>query len=312
MTPRVALVSSERGLRVDPDLPLAAPALREAGYAVDCVRWDDPAVDWAGYDLAVVRSCWDYAWRRAEFLAWAGAVPRLRNDAAVLRWNTDKTHLRDVEAAGLPVVPTVWAPASAADLPNAEEWVVKPSVSAGARDTARWTDPGDVLAHVAQLTATGRTAMVQPYQASVDDAGETALLFLGGRYSHAARKPQMLGRGEGVRQDRNGRRGVRPATTTPEQRELAQAVVDAVPALVRDALSSRGGDALSSRGRDALSSRGRDAAPLLYARIDLVADAAGRPVVLEVELTEPNLFLPQAPPEALPRLVCAVGDAIAA
>jgi glutathione synthase/RimK-type ligase-like ATP-grasp enzyme len=98
----------------------------------------------------------------------------------------------------------------------------------------------------------------------------------------------MLGRGEGVRQDRNGRRGVRPATTTPEQRELAQAVVDAVPALARDA------------------------APLLYARIDLVADAAGRPVVLEVELTEPNLFLPQAPPEALPRLVRAVGDAIAA
>jgi glutathione synthase/RimK-type ligase-like ATP-grasp enzyme len=130
--------------------------------------------------------------------------------------------------------------------------------------------------------------MVQPYQASVDDAGEAALLFLGGRFSHAARKPPMLGRGEGVRQDRNGRRGVRPATTTPEQRELAQAVVDAVPALARDA------------------------APLLYARIDLVADAAGRPVVLEVELTEPNLFLPQAPPEALPRLVRAVGDAIAA
>ena len=288
MSSRVALVSSERGLRVDPDLPLAAPALREAGYAVDCVRWDDPAVDWAGYDLAVVRSCWDYAWRRAEFLAWAGAVPRLRNDAAVLRWNTDKTHLRDVEAAGLPVVPTVWAPASAADLPDAEEWVVKPSVSAGARDTARWTDPGDVLAHAAQLTAAGRTAMVQPYQASVDDAGETALLFLGGQFSHAARKPPMLGRGEGVRQDRNGRRGVRPATTTPEQRELAQAVVDAVPALVPGS------------------------APLLYARIDLVADPAGRPVVLEVELTEPNLFLPQAPPEALPRLVRAVGDAIAA
>ncbi|HYO35766.1 MAG TPA: hypothetical protein VER97_06805, partial [Geodermatophilus sp.] len=162
MSSRVALVSSERGLRVDPDLPLAAPALREAGFAVDCVRWDDPAVDWAGYDLAVVRSCWDYAWRRAEFLAWADAVPRLRNDAAVLRWNTDKTHLRDVAAAGLPVVPTVWDPASTADLPDAEEWVVKPSVSAGSRDTARWTDPGDVMAHVAQLTAAGRTAMVQP------------------------------------------------------------------------------------------------------------------------------------------------------
>jgi hypothetical protein len=296
VTRRVALVSSERGLRLDPDLPLAAPALRESGCAVDCVRWDDPAVDWAGYDLAVVRSCWDYTWRRHEFLAWAEAVPRLRNDAAVLRWNTDKTHLRDVARAGLPVVPTVWGPAAAGELPDAAEWVVKPSVSAGARDTARWTDPGDVLAHVAQLTGAGRTAMVQPYQSSVDDAGETALVFLGGRFSHAARKPPVLGRGEGVRQDRSGRRGVRPDTATPEQRELAQAVVDAVPALVPDAVPSLG----------------RGAAPLLYARIDLVADPAGRPVVLEVELTEPNLFLPQAPPEALPRLVRVVGDAIAA
>jgi hypothetical protein len=284
---RVALVSSERGLRVDPDLPLAAPALREAGCAVDRVRWDDPAVDWAGYDLAVVRSCWDYAWRRDEFLAWADAVPRLRNDAAVLRWNTDKAHLRDVARAGLPVVPTVWDPATAGELPDAAEWVVKPSVSAGSRDTARWSDPADVLAHVAQLTAAGRTAMVQPYQASVDDAGETALLFLGGGFSHAAWKPAMLGRGEGVRQDRSGRRGVRPATATPRQRAVAQAVVDAVPGLVPGS------------------------APLLYARIDLVADPAGRPVVLEVELTEPNLFLPQAPPEALSRLVRAVGDAIA-
>ena len=288
MTPRVALVSSERGLRVDPDLPIATPALRAAGVAVDLVRWDDPAVDWSSLDLAVVRSCWDYAWRRAEFLAWAGAVPRLRNDAPVLRWNTDKTHLRDVAAAGLPVVPTVWDPASAADLPDAAEWVVKPSVSAGARDTARWTDPRDVLAHVAQLTAAGRTAMVQPYQASVDDAGETAMVFLGGRFSHAARKPPVLGRGEGVRQDRSGRRGVRPANATPEQCELARAVVDAVPRLVPGS------------------------APLLYARIDLVADPAGRPVVLEVELTEPNLFLPHAPSGALPRLVRAVGDAIAA
>ncbi len=129
--------------------------------------------------------------------------------------------------------------------------------------------------------------MVQPNQAIVDDAGETALLFLGGGFSHAVRKGPLLGRGEGVRQDRDSRGDLRPVPATPEQRAVAQAVVDAVPALVAGA------------------------APLLYARIDLVADAAGRPVVLEVELTEPSLFLPQAPPEALPRLARAVGDAIA-
>ena len=267
----VALVSSERGLRVDPDLPLARGALREAGLVVDLVRWDDESVDWAAYDLAVVRSCWDYAWRLEEFLTWADSVPRLRNPVEVLRWNTDKTYLRDLQGAGLPVVPTVWDPARAEDLPDAGEWVVKPSVSAGSRDTARWSDPADALRHAAELTGAGRTAMVQPYLASVDDLGETAMLFIGGRFSHAVRKGPLLARGEGVRQDRDSRGDLGPAIATTAQRDVAQAVFDVVPDLVG------GGE------------------HPLYARIDLVHDAGGRPVVLELELTEPSLFLPQAP-----------------
>ena len=286
MNRRIALVSSERGLRVDPDLPIAAPALRSSGLDVDLVRWDDPGVDWAGYDLVVVRSCWDYAWRRQEFLAWAGSVPRLRNPAPVLAWNSDKTHLRDVAAAGVPVVPTVWDPTAPGQLPDAGEWVVKPSVSAGSRDTARWSDPAAALAHVAELTGAGRTAMVQPYLSSVDDAGETAMLFLGGRFSHAVRKGPLLRRGEGVRQDRDSRADLRAVDPTPAQREVAQAVVEAVPALVP--------------GTE----------PLLYARVDLVADADGAPVVLELELTEPSLFLPQAPEGARAQLVAAVAGAI--
>ncbi len=271
---RVALVSSERGLRVDPDLPIAATALLEAGLAVDLVRWDDPAASWDAYDLAVVRSCWDYAWRREEFLTWAGSVPRLRNPVEVLRWNTDKTYLRDLERAGLPVVPTVWDPVDAGELPDAREWVVKPSISAGSRDTARWSDVDEVLAHAGQLTAVGRTAMVQPYLDSVDDTGETAMLFLGGSFSHAVRKGPLLARGEGARQDRNSRGDLRPAMATPEQRAVAQAVFDVVPHLLPGA------------------------APVLYARIDLVADTAGRPLLLELELAEPSLFLPQAPAAA--------------
>jgi hypothetical protein len=238
------------------------------------VRWDDPAVDWAAFDLAVVRSCWDYAGRLEEFLGWAETVPRLANPVEVLRWNTDKVYLRDLERAGLPVVPTVWDPSAADDLPDAPEWVVKPSVSAGSRDTARWDTPPAVLAHVAELTGAGRTAMVQPYLTSVDDLGETAMLFIGGGFSHAVRKGPLLAPGEGVRQDRNSRGDLRPVAPTPAQREVAQAVFDAVPGLV-----------------------GVDGAPL-YARIDLVQDADGRPVVLELELTEPSLFLPQAPAAA--------------
>ncbi len=165
MTPRVALVTSERGLRVDPDLRLAGSALQAAGLTVDRVRWDDPAVNWDHYDLAVVRSCWDYAWRLEEFLAWAASVPRLRNPVEVLRWNTDKTYLRDLERRGLPVVPTVWDPATAGELPNAGEWVVKPSISAGSRDTARWSEPQDALAHAGRLvTAPNRHGAALPRQ----------------------------------------------------------------------------------------------------------------------------------------------------
>jgi glutathione synthase/RimK-type ligase-like ATP-grasp enzyme len=192
----------------------------------------------------------------------------------VLRWNTDKVYLRDLERAGLPVVPTAWDPAGAGELPDADEWVVKPSVSAGSRDTARWDTAAAALEHVAELTGAGRTAMVQPYLASVDDLGETAMLFLGGAFSHAVRKGPLLAPGEGVRQDRDSRGDLRAVDPTPAQREVAQAVFDAVPGLV-----------------------GVDGAPL-YARIDLVHDGDENPVVLELELTEPSLFLLQAPAAA--------------
>ena len=286
MTERLALVTSERGLRLDPDLAPASAALRQAGFDVDVVRWDDADADWDGYALAVLRSTWDYSWRLDEFLSWAGGVPRLRNAVELLRWNTDKTYLRDLERAGLPIVPTVWSPTTVEALPDAEEWVVKPSISAGSRDTARWTDRGAALAHAAELIAAGRTAMLQPYLTSVDEHGETALLFLGGRFSHAVRKGPLLQRGEGVRQDRDSRGDLRPIDPTPEQRDVAQWVFDAVGDLVPGA-----------------------AAPL-YARIDLVQDGGGRPVLLELELAEPSLFLPQVP-EAVARFTAAVRGALA-
>lgn len=267
---RCALAVSEVGERYDDDLPLVHAASADAGLAVEVVRWDAPDVDWAAYDLVVVRSCWDYTWRVEEFLAWAGAVPRLRNPVEVLRWNADKTYLRDLAGAGCPVVPTVWDPASVQDLPDAQEWVVKPSVSAGARDTARWSTPADALSHVRALQADGRTAMVQPYLTAVDAAGETALLHFGGAFSHAVRKGPLLRPGDGPDEDRVGREELSPATARPEQRAVAAAALAAVPAVLGPV------------------------GTLLYARVDLVDGPDGAPVLLELELVEPSLFLPEA------------------
>src|SRR3712207_4018119 len=93
---------------LDPDDELVIGPLKERGLRAEPAVWDAPAVDWAAFDLAVLRSTWDYYQRRADFLAWAETVPRLLNPAAVLRWNTDKRYLRDLAAAGVPIVPTDW------------------------------------------------------------------------------------------------------------------------------------------------------------------------------------------------------------
>jgi hypothetical protein len=266
---RWALATSEEGVEHDDDLPLLTAAGADAGARVEPVRWDDPDVDWDDFELVVVRSCWDYTWRVQEFLRWAEGVPRLHNPVEVLRWNADKTYLRDAAASGCPVVPTVWDPSSPGELPEADEWVVKPSVSAGSRDTARWARRADALEHAGVLRAAGRTAMVQPYLDAVDLVGETALLHFGGAFSHAVQKGPLLRRGEGVRQDRMGREDLRPVTARPDQLEVAAAALAVVPAVP-------------------------GAQPLLYARVDVVDGPDGTPLLLELELVEPSLFLPHA------------------
>jgi hypothetical protein len=281
---RIAWVTSTTAAGTDPDLSLLLAASERAGVDAAVEVWDDPAVDWIAYDAVVVRSCWDYTTRAVEFLGWAASVPHLHNPVDVLRWNTDKTYLRDLAAAGVPVIETLWDVTDPTDLGSTgvgdqAEWVVKPTVSAGSRDTARWTDPADVVAHSMELQEAGRVSMTQPYVSSVDDEGETALLFIGGSFSHAIRKGPLLLPGEGVQQDRDSREDITARDATDDQRSVAQAALDAVPFSV----------------------------DLLYARVDLVTGDDGAPQVIELELTEPSLFLPTCT-EAADRLVAAVTD----
>ena len=166
-----------RGL--DDDLPPLTAALSARGIAHAVVDWHDPDADWAAFGLVVVRSPWDYTRRHAEFLAWAqrvAGVTALANPPAILGWSTDKRYLGDLAAAGVPVIETEYAaPGEAMAWPDAEEVVVKPTISAGSIDTARHraSARSEAEAHVARLHADGRTAMVQPYLSAVDTAGET-------------------------------------------------------------------------------------------------------------------------------------------
>jgi hypothetical protein len=253
------------------DRRIVAP-LTAAGVSVDAVVWDDPAVAWAGYDLVVLRSPWDYVSRRDEFVAWASLVPRLANPASVVAWNTDKRYLRELAQAGLPIVPTDWVgPAHPWSPPDDGEWVVKPAVGAGSLDTGRY-DLSDrhhrdlAVAHVHRLQVAARLVMVQPYLDAVDTDGETSLLFLGGEYSHAIRKGAMLDGPHVVTEGLFRDEKVTSREPSEAERDLATRALAAVP----------GG-------------------PLLYARVDMIPGPDGQPLLAELELTEPSLFLATAP-----------------
>lgn len=271
--PPVLIASCADAAGRDEDEPLLLAALAGAGLTAAPADWADPDVDWAAADLVVVRSTWDYAPRRDEFLAWArrvAAATTLLNPVEVLEWNTDKRYLAELAAAGLPVVPTAWV-TGAGELPGAlTRWdgdvVVKPVVSAGARDTARFPAAGRdrAAAFAHRLLDAGRPVMVQPYLERLDAEGETGLVHLDGTYSHAFGKAALLAAGP-LGPGLFAAETITARTATGEQRALADAVLAAV--------------------------RARTGAAPLYARVDLVPGPDGRPLVLELELTEPSLFL---------------------
>lgn len=278
---RVALVSARQHLDLDEDLAPLAAALADAGVAVDVACWDDPEVPWPSFDLAVLRSPWDYAPRYAEFLAWldrTSAVTHVLNRPEVVRWTTDKRYLVALAAAGVPVVPTqVIEPGDA--LPDAwfdGEVVVKPVVSAGSKNTARHTDPGAARRHAAELLAAGRAVLVQPYQAGVDADGETAMVFFDGELSHGLRKGPILAADAPPTDAPFAEEDMSARVPTPAERALAAAALAAAPP------------------------------DLLYARVDCIPGPDGEPVLLELELAEPSFFVQYAPGAAERFAACVV------
>ncbi|MFE6158480.1 RimK family alpha-L-glutamate ligase [Streptomyces sp. NPDC056486] len=270
--PTIALVTSRPQLEtgLDRDLPELARSLGAAGAEVATVSWDDPRVDWERFDLVVIRSAWDYSERVAEFVAWAGRVARLTvlaNPASVVRWNTDKRYLEELAAAGVPVVPTRYlAPGDPLEIPDDGEFVLKPASGAGARLAARYEKGAYEAAvrHIERMHGQGLTAMVQPYMPRIDETGERALVYVGGRFLHAIQKGSVLAPGAAYYDEKMPHPDLRAWQPTSAELDLAERALAAVPG----------------------------SPELLYARVDLVDGADdGAPCVMELELVEPNLFL---------------------
>jgi glutathione synthase/RimK-type ligase-like ATP-grasp enzyme len=283
LSARIALVTARAARGLDEDMPPLQAALAACGAGSEVAEWDDPQIEWQRFDCVLLRSAWDYAERHTEFLAWASRVAqltRLVNPESVVRWNTDKHYLREVARAGAPVVasrfvePGEDAAGALEEVLGAErgaELVVKPAVGAGARDARRHAraERTAASAHIGALLAAGRSVLLQPYLARVDRDGETALIYFEGRFSHAVRKGALLPAGSAGTTALFAPEEISARTAAPDELETAGRVLQALPFAIP-----------------------------LYARIDLVRDDAGRPVLLELELTEPSLYFRRAPGSA--------------
>lgn len=250
------------------DQHLLAP-LRERGLTPHAVVWDDPRVDWGRFRLAVVRSVWDYFVKPVEWSAWLERVtPRLPllNPPTLLRWNGHKAYLLELAGRGLPVTPTEkvspGAPRPLAHIARARGWdevVVKPAISGGGRLTRRFSR--EQLASVGQghldaVLAEGE-ALVQPFLARLHEEGERSYVFIDGHFSHAVDRAATMESG--------GLPDGVPMAPREDELALARQVLAAAPTRT------------------------------LYARVDVATGPEGGPLLQELEVIEPRLFLGSAP-----------------
>ena len=289
----IAIVTAVAARDLDEDLPPLAAALQAAAIRHSVVSWDDDGIDWTAFDLALLRSTWDYTQRLDEFLDWitrTATQTTLLNPQAVVRWNTDKHYLHELAQAGIATVPSVFIEPGhdpARSIANfllrqrEAEFVVKPAIGAGSRDAQRHgrDEVAAAIEHAQRLLDDRRSVLLQPYLDRVDEAGETALIFFAGQFSHAIRKGPLLRRGEGPTRALFATEQI--SARIPDNNELL---------LAKQTLAAMPFDQ-----------------PLLYARVDLIRAADGSPRVLELELTEPSLFFDHAPGAAA-RFVQAIAD----
>jgi glutathione synthase/RimK-type ligase-like ATP-grasp enzyme len=285
---RIALVTAQEARALDADLLPLADALHHVGVEAHIASWD-AAVDWAQYDMLLLRSTWDYMSRLGEFLSWAERVSRvapLVNTLQTIRWNIDKHYLGALAAAGVAVVPTTFLE-PAADVSDAlqrflasddcAEFVIKPAIGSGSRDAQRHhrDAPAAALSQATRLLAAGRSVLLQPYLSRVDEEGEAALIYFGGQFSHSIRKAALLRPGAAAITGLFAAENISARTATADELNLARAALAAVPF-----------------------------APPLYARVDVIRGPAGQVQLLELELIEPSLFFAQAPQAAARFAAC--------
>lgn len=241
------------------ELAQVMPALERRGLRVRTGGWDDPKFDWSSVELAVLRTPWNYHRHLSDFLAWTKRVPRLLNPPDVVAWNAVKTYLRDLSARGIPMVPTEWlereVPLDEVLARRGWSEAVLKPAVSAGSFRTRRFARGDAPQALLREILSEGTAMLQPYLPSVESSGERSLVFFASELSHVVKRHPPL---------ITGLHGGISVPVEPDELELAQRILATQPAL-------------------------------LYARVDLARDGSGAPVLMELELIEPSLFLETSP-----------------
>jgi hypothetical protein len=276
----ISLITYEGLPDLDPDDCLFKDELVKRGHKVSACIWDDKSIDWSKFDVSIMRSAWDYHLKKDQFYAWMDKVSRqtkLLNPPELMKWSSHKSYLKELGEANLPVIETLWVEKGglANGLFDKLHWqkaIVKPAVGLSTFGVKRITlnengTPSksgikEAEDHANELAKT-EDVMIQPYLDSVEDYGERALIFLNGEYSHTVRKASFQKLAPG------GQAGETTVVTGAKEVAVAQQVIDY----------------LTERP--------------LYARVDLVRDFSNKPLLLELELVEPSLFLSFHPPAAV-------------
>ena len=255
------------------------PAFAEKGMKVVDIAWDDPEADWESFEAAIIGTTWDYWDRLDEFLDTLESIgkrTRLFNSADMVRWNIRKTYLKDLEAKGARLIPTLWmdkvtpeAATDAFDALGCDDLVFKRQIGAGARDQFR-------LKRGETIPAVAHPMMVQPFLNMIQTEGEISFIFIDGQFSHALIKRAANGDYR-IQSEYGGKE----EQIVPSSRDLAAA--EAIMAAL-------------------------DQTPL-YGRVDMLRAEDGQLLLMELELIEPYLY-PIEGPELGKRMAAAVARQI--
>ncbi len=247
------------------DDELAIEPLNDLGWDVETVSWRDETADWNDFEAVIIRTPWDYQQDPEKFVEVLRRIDsssaRLENALSIVEWNLDKKYLKELEDRVVRIVPTVWSEAvvSAERFSEwkrelaADELIIKPTISATAKDTFRLPEFDKALSDV----FSGRSYMVQPFMPQIVEEGEYSLFYFNGVYSHTILKAPKAGDFR-VQEEHGGLiSAIEPET---EMLETAKQINDLIEPLP------------------------------LYSRIDLVRCDDGTFALMELELIEPALY----------------------